>query len=99
PTDPCPVSLHDALPIVGEEGGHPGRLLAWRPFMRHLGLVLPLLVAGCATPRTKMSFAEALRQPEAPPPRIELFVLGAAAGAGLRSEEHTSELQSRENLV
>src|SRR6266511_2337133 len=35
--------------------------------------------------------------------RAGVYVLaqlaGAAAGAGLRSEEHTSELQSRENLV
>src|SRR5690606_40281701 len=87
------LSLHDALPILDEVGGG-GAVPAVAPGARrgrhHVG-------AGHAAPvfravsrwRRRISLM-----------RSGISTVGTwAAGVTTRSEEHTSELQSRENLV
>src|SRR6266511_5067375 len=65
------------------------------------GATLPfaLLHAGPRVPRPRRSTTPGTPLPR--PPLAAMFVAMAAIGAifGARSEEHTSELQSRENLV
>src|SRR5690606_42007068 len=78
-----PPSLHDALPISGKSGQHTTLYLT-KP-----SKITRILLIGCGKP-TKHADRTALTQ--------------WAHNAGsclqrLRSEEHTSELQSRENLV
>src|SRR5690606_39295579 len=89
PTDITPLSLHDALPIYRRVGAcdkcsKSQVIVAW----------------GHAT---SSGFAFAMSRLE---PRSHLLPTTALAAAGARqgscparSEEHTSELQSRENLV
>src|SRR5690606_39790588 len=95
----CPLALHDALPIChiaqllsADEGKTPlQRRLA--QFGRRLALVV---LALCA-----MLFAIGWLRGE-PPVTMFLTAVSLAVAAipeALRSEEHTSELQSRENLV
>src|SRR5207302_8892977 len=84
PTGPYTLSLHDALPICTARPEMGGR-------RRGAQAARPRAAAKRAAPRV------ALPQSRDDP--------GQAAGAGAedqrepRSEEHTSELQSRENLV
>src|SRR5690606_41902201 len=69
-------------------------------------LVVGVLVAGAGV-QIGWQALEALRQPEPLPPGavalaaalLSVGVKGGLAAHGERSEEHTSELQSRENLV
>src|SRR5690606_39320191 len=80
-----PPSLHDALPIS----------LAGEPFRFVLADALrkgPVVLYFYPKAFTKGCTIEANRFAEAAPHYADL-------GATVRSEEHTSELQSRENLV
>src|SRR5690606_39827400 len=79
------LSLHDALPIFGDYVGSGGRLL----------LRSVLASDGAPSDRLVLSggFASGGTSIEA------TNVGGAGALTSARSEEHTSELQSRENLV
>src|SRR5690606_41918260 len=94
-----PLSLHDALPILQTPGS---RALPPRPAQ-----MLPEVTPAMRT-------AEALRRltgrsRSSHPPRSGALLSGDPVSLGpdtsrgvilyLRSEEHTSELQSRENLV
>src|SRR5205085_7273676 len=92
------LSLHDALPIYQEPGGedvNPHRSEATRPVPRERGWAFRLLL-----------------EPAHPPVRVRLDDAELPGGRGhrgpqrrhrrhaaVRSEEHTSELQSQSNLV
>src|SRR5690606_39558744 len=87
------LSLHDALPIYfvsGCPGGHPHRLLGYT------------MVAGHRRyPPDGRLHGRQCRAAVCRTPRCAVATLGGdrrTYGFG-RSEEHTSELQSRENLV
>src|SRR5690606_41968585 len=84
PTEFSPLSLHDALPISVEHHTE-GPPPRW-PFALGLGGAVPRGVRD----RTRAEGAEARGWGRRPAPS------GLQAA---RSEEHTSELQSRENLV
>src|SRR5690606_40097720 len=77
------LSLHDALPISGEQWGARQRA-AGRPDRGAAGRTGP---------------AAGLRAPRGGPGRRPDRGIGRGGGPDARSEEHTSELQSRENLV
>src|SRR5690606_39343410 len=84
--DTHPLSLHDALPIYPAPEGTPDA---------------PAPAAGAGPARKKSApartpAAAATRTPAAPRKRV---AAPTAASKPARSEEHTSELQSRENLV
>src|SRR5690606_41690402 len=79
------LSLHDALPISAL-GADPQNGETWEWQVRTWG------VNATASP---YSASATFTMSEAPSVTIEFPV----AGVPLRSEEHTSELQSRENLV
>src|SRR5690606_41541759 len=84
PAETSPLSLHDALPICTVPGG--AVVVVSEAGMK--GRVKGLLGGPTAG--------------EAPPPASmppEMASEAAAQHQALRSEEHTSELQSRENLV
>src|SRR5690606_41937945 len=89
------LSLHDALPICTPFGHG-------RPFTRRQ---LEDLVRGAEL--EPLAWSQALYLPPWPllagaaegVEAVASRVLPGAAGVILRSEEHTSELQSRENLV
>src|SRR5690606_41272526 len=92
PPQTCPLSLHDALPIslvVPEINGDAIR--------SHRGII--------ANPNCAAIISITPLWPihrENPIRRLILSTYQSASGAGaaaMRSEEHTSELQSRENLV
>src|SRR5690606_42086956 len=82
------LSLHDALPICT------GR----KPILVRLGTKVPMVIANCTM--EEYSTAQPIffigEHPES-----QLFETGhqKAPSVDGRSEEHTSELQSRENLV
>src|SRR5690606_40364202 len=91
------VSLHAALPILvglapaGDLGG---------PVLL-LGRAVQGLSAACILPAS-LALVKAWWEGAARQRAISLWSIGTWGGAGfsaLRSEEHTSELQSRENLV
>src|SRR5690606_42030401 len=91
PTAPYTLSLHDALPISGAEaahrtagGGHAGLSLR--------ALRLRRTLAPLAVPEL-----QELGHGQADPRRCRRIAMAALPAT--RSEEHTSELQSRENLV
>src|SRR5690606_40049119 len=78
------LSLHDALPICrGDDGAPQGR---------HLAADRAAEGGGRRTPSASAAVADRARRREEPGP-------AAAQRPRLRSEEHTSALQSRENLV
>src|SRR5690606_40782844 len=78
------LSLHDALPISPTP--RPERAPRTRP---------PRRSAGCGV---RLRPARACRD-RRPPPRRDIAFAPPRCGRPRRSEEHTSELQSRENLV
>src|SRR5256885_2762632 len=89
PTEIYPLPLHAALPIFPRAGDAP-RLAACHARSRPRGGGAPARGRGAALEIA----GQALDLPIAVAGRIE-----AAATAGFRSEEHTSELQSPCNLV
>src|SRR5207249_10952479 len=96
---PCPLSLHDALPISATLP------LAAAPMPARLAVT----VGGDAVARVRV------RRGDAPQAGVPLILRGSssipggppqdaqavtdASGTAVRSEEHTSELQSRFDLV
>src|SRR5690606_39285042 len=94
----CPLSLHDALPIC-RSGQRTRRGSAGRRMRR-------AATAAVLTPSSKPSWY-GLEDPERATDAARYLVAAltvsrrdsSAAVRRARSEEHTSELQSRENLV
>src|SRR5690606_40640167 len=90
---PSPLSLHDALPILGrDEDGElrqPWSVILAAPNLTHAERLTSLLrgygLKLDPPQRAAQAFGVAGDEPEGP--------------SKARSEEHTSELQSRENLV
>src|SRR5690606_40030937 len=92
------LSLHDALPISGSEAlpGNPSTLLGYaqqltqsflkRCFLRHAVCLLQAIIVG---PRMANIAST----------RLQISNRWQTAKQLARSEEHTSELQSRENIV
>src|SRR5690606_41194504 len=97
PTHTYPLSLHDALPISGEcarsarcpLGTNADRLSAVRERSGYLLQPFHLLPQARLDERTGRTGCLAR----------SALVSGSHRSAACRSEEHTSELQSRENLV
>src|SRR5207249_8970127 len=94
-TSSCPPSLHDALPIFG--------LILVNAVRPGVGLEPALVQELLASYRSQ---AQGLQAGGGGKFGIDMFVnivprnpIQAAASIGLRSEEHTSELQSRFDLV
>src|SRR5690606_41554495 len=92
-----PLSLHAALPISTTEWGR-----RWARFLRNrlsvvsLAFIGLVAVVALASPLlAPYHFATIHRGQELLPSFSDGFVMGTDE----RSEEHTSELQSRENLV
>src|SRR5690606_40284270 len=86
------LSLHDALPILG-----PGGIVAQTThhFGEMIGAAVPTSDGGILAAGQKKFHAIA-----ADGTRYESEeIIGPALHSRFRSEEHTSELQSRENLV
>src|SRR5690606_41504525 len=82
----CPLSLHDALPISRPE--------RHRPRGRRVVVILDLAACGRQLrPHDGHAGPEQAASTHRPPPARRRTT------AAPRSEEHTSELQSRENLV
>src|SRR5699024_11524374 len=81
---PFPLSLHDALPISGS----PQR-------ERDGGQAAPWKAAGSPSSRAGCATV----QPVLPAPSVLPIALVTTSRLGIRSEEHTSELQSRFDLV
>src|SRR5690606_40172274 len=94
PAGTSPLSLHDALPISPPRangaacGTRPGRMKYRR--LGNSGLHVSAVSLG-----SWLTFGNTVDQ--AATDRI--VAAARAQGINLRSEEHTSELQSRENLV
>src|SRR5690606_41625135 len=82
-----PLSLHDALPIFNVLSFALGPIPVADPALRPVGRGADFRALRCPVPRRLSPH----------PGRAGADRLAGAAG--LRSEEHTSELQSRENLV
>src|SRR5207253_10202101 len=92
------LSLHDALPIF-PAAASPELALDLPGYLERFG-PSPETEAGI---RLAAEFLAAWERQQAKPPPPDGFTLVGAKGAGkttlLRSEEHTSELQSRGHLV
>src|SRR5207249_9845756 len=91
--------LHDALPILEQVAGTaPGQPLLIEPLRRRLGEL-----ERARPPEPPRAYIWYEEGPKAPVTRIlrrgNPDLPGRAVGPGLRSEEHTSELQSRFDLV
>src|SRR5690606_41397901 len=89
-----PVSLHDALPSLH------AMLAAWKLVPSTRGRIAdPGLWPVDVTPFTSKDTAAARWRCFDPNRALDRETLDALERGGCRSEEHTSELQSRENLV
>src|SRR5690606_41688863 len=88
PTELSTLSLHDALPILAHDGDP-------RLRRRRAGAVVPRLHV---SPQPLVRFGRTHRQHRRQDRTSPHGPRKSAAGP-VRSEEHTSELQSRENLV
>src|SRR5690606_42143976 len=95
----CPFSLHDALPILflDRKGriGHIGPVRG--PKVSVHGSVVPKGGGSGTDLGTHIADGALARTGHGSGPFPKIFYDGT--GSSLRSEEHTSELQSRENLV
>src|SRR5690606_41474541 len=90
------LSLHDALPIFDCISGAVNASSGWVPGARVAGSAAHGVPSGSRVSANR-TIAIAIATTEATRPRRSF---GASASmVGIRSEEHTSELQSRENLV
>src|SRR5690606_40312190 len=99
PTEPCPLSLHDALPISSTrratfrsscgKSKSAAATFRWKSLRLHPSYENGDMIDKIPTFVYVISAA------------LSLATLGYVISAALvaRSEEHTSELQSRENLV
>src|SRR5690606_41384901 len=91
PTQLYTLSLHDALPICSG--------ISYLEFLAHLGPVAAVGLFICWLVIVMVyptEFSDMLPKANLPPPRPYTPLLTRTL---VRSEEHTSELQSRENLV
>src|SRR5690606_41958628 len=92
------VSLHDALPI--SPGAQLTRKWSKRAVCAGEGVWLPTNRPTCATDRSNENDATCVQDTPSPEPdRVHTSPSRAMRNQYGRSEEHTSELQSRENLV
>src|SRR5690606_41702313 len=97
-SDIYPLSLHDALPILLREAqamarlSHPNVVVIHDVGTHegHIFIVMEFIKG--------MSLRQWLMQPHSLDAILDAF-MQAGHGLAARSEEHTSELQSRENLV
>src|SRR5207302_9777681 len=89
PTETYTLSLHDALPIC-----------PLRPVCTEARVQPRIVLQGFPCAEGKPAAAEDWRRSDDRLPRPQPgSALALCRGVGGRSEEHTSELQSRENLV
>src|SRR5690606_40954876 len=93
-TETYTLSLHDALPISKALDNRVGCYMAIQVLKELAKADHPNTVIAGATVQEEVGLRGAVTSPHAVEPDIA-FVLDV----GVRSEEHTSELQSRENLV
>src|SRR5207302_4277161 len=94
PSDRYTPSLHDALPISGAGAAGLDRdLLGTDQIVRRLRAPADQLVVDIARPGAHVEDALGVVVEQLVVPHV------VRAGRDDRSEEHTSELQSRENLV
>src|SRR5207302_9186433 len=96
PPAPSPLSLHDALPICGPNVPPPARSAIVGCFADAPGTPIHVLISDREAehiPGCNMAFRKRALE-EVGGFRAEFRIAGDD-----RSEEHTSELQSRENLV
>src|SRR5690606_40564888 len=94
-----PLSLHDALPILNVGPFAVPRKPSQR-FGTEGGTGLPVETGGGLAARAGRRLSQGTdRQHAGPGNRHPRRVQSSAPAPALRSEEHTSELQSRENLV
>src|SRR5205085_8367688 len=96
-TDPAPplispLSLHDALPISRLEP------ISVRALSRASDLPVPIVAAICGELR-RVGLVSETRPVQFTLEGRRRFGTGGAAIEAVRSEEHTSELQSQSNLV
>src|SRR5690606_39949980 len=97
--DPHPLSLHDALPICTENGTEGNKSTVER--IRDLGDAFVALDDAIQSPEILALIGTVTGIPDL---LYDPYYFGGGThenrqGQDLRSEEHTSELQSRENLV
>src|SRR5690606_40925430 len=97
-SEPSPLSLHDALPILSAVGeaawfGLP-ELHAPQFQLSAVLVALPAVIALIAENAGHVKAVQEMTGDDLDP-----YMGRAIAADGIRSEEHTSELQSRENLV
>src|SRR5690606_42054181 len=91
------LSLHDALPIYDGDPAKPHALLT--SGLHSDGFVNCTYITQRPSMLNRILHAEDGLAAKLPRERVD-WVIGSAMGAvTFRSEEHTSELQSRENLV
>src|SRR5690606_41281561 len=98
-SDSAPLSLHDALPISVVLIPAPGQRPPSDPRWRETGERAPCWVKYRAARRSAHGAADRGWPLSAPRAASAVAIRSASADGRSRSEEHTSELQSRENLV
>src|SRR5690606_41358994 len=94
--DPYPLSLHDALPICPPSKPAPSSTSP--PFVLSPGSYL-LPERTTTTPFVQQAFSSGIRRSRGHGRSQHWVSVRRPIKAMVRSEEHTSELQSRENLV
>src|SRR5690606_41649348 len=93
-----PLSLHDALPISPPAPPAPAPAPAVEPRQERMEVSRPSFLSGCRSPEVPSAVQ---RQAATIRVLVQMLILpdGRPGQVRVRSEEHTSELQSRENLV
>src|SRR5690606_41580799 len=92
---PCPLSLHDALPISGP----PAWLDTSTAFIGREDELADLVAAVSANQVTVVTGPGGVGKSRLAAESLPALYDRLALPITVRSEEHTSELQSRENLV
>src|SRR5690606_40026451 len=97
-TQSCALPLHDALPIseAGDAGGQPA---VHGPVPQHVTSAPHERTIRSCCPRHRDTRKEILMRTAILLATPLLLLAGCKIDAGTRSEEHTSALQSRENVV
>src|SRR5206468_10637429 len=96
PTEFYTLSLHDALPI-SEECRAPPRPRCYRPTIPFTSM--SRMPGTCAIPATKARQPRLFSKPDGEWAPMGIWSTELASSYTQRSEEHTSELQSRSDLV
>src|SRR5690606_39870483 len=94
PTLHSPLSLHDALPILAILFGIHGKYITILANMTHFVKIF----YSCCTSSSSLD-GISLSNSKLSTPAFSLILCTKVICSLVRSEEHTSELQSRENLV